>query len=439
LHTDGYAPSSLLALGGIPFAIIDSIQVSRGIIAAMAPSFDETPDGRPEDRQSDDSFDAGAPDRVVPFGKYLLLGKIARGGMAEIYRARPATGVPSQLLAIKCMRAHLARESRFVEMFIREGKLAMMLDHPGIVRTFDVGSVDGHYFITMEHIAGKDLNHVLRRCQETGRRIPIPHALYVARCLAEALGYAHALATHEGRALSVVNRDVSLSNIRLSYEGDVKLLDFGIAQAVLQVTSEIGILKGKFSYMSPEQIRGLPLDRRTDIFSAGIVLHEMLTCERLFRDDSEFVLMEMVRRAEVRPPSAFNSRVPPELDRVVMHALERDPDLRYQDAASLSRDLDGLLGAYQFSSSELGEFVRSLFAADHRKDQAIVSACLAGAPGKEEQEPADVTRRHERQRSRRRRWPSPAVPPARLRSSLIWAISLGLLLLGFLILMLALR
>ncbi len=387
-------------------------------------------------RRTDDGFDAGSPEETVPFGKYLLQGRIARGGMAEVYRARAVSGVPAELLAVKCMRASLAKESRFVEMFIREGKLAMMLTHPGIVRTLDVGSVDGRYFITMEYLGGKDLNHILRRCQETGRRVPIPHALHVGQVLAGALAYAHGLQGPSGKPLNIVNRDVSPSNVRVSYEGDVKVIDFGIAQAVVQVTSEIGVLKGKFSYMSPEQIRGLPLDHRTDIFSAGIVLHEMLTCERLFRDESEFVLMEMVRSASVKPPSTFNPRVPPEVDAVVMKALEREPSARYQDAAELAADLARLLHAYQFSPTELGELVRGLFPADYRKDQAVVAACLASRSARSEGTPAGVPASARPPRPPRRQR-HPRRTSARTR--LLWGAAIGLLLAALAILVLALR
>ena len=195
----------------------------------------------------------------------------------------------------------------------------------------------------MEYIGGRDLTQVLRRCQETQQRIPVPHAVYIAARIAEGLHFAHTLAGPDGRPLNIVNRDVSPSNVRLSYDGDVKLLDFGIAQALMKFTSEIGILKGKFSYMSPEQIRGMPLDARTDVFSAGIILHEMLTTEKLFRGDTEFALMEKVRKAEVPPPSDFNRRVTPELDAISLKALARDVADRYQSAAQLAADLDALI------------------------------------------------------------------------------------------------
>jgi eukaryotic-like serine/threonine-protein kinase len=310
----------------------------------------------------------GAPNDPSPFGPYHLLGLIARGGMAEVYRGRYANErPPKQLLAIKVMRQQLARESRFIDMFHHEGKLAAMLRNRCIVNTREVGEIDGRHYIAMEYIGGRDLTQVLRRCQETGQRIPIPHAVYIAARIAEGLHFAHTLDQH-GRALNIVNRDVSPSNVRLGYDGEVKLLDFGIAQALMKFTSEIGILKGKFSYMSPEQIRGMPLDARTDVFSAGIILHEMLTTEKLFRGDTEFALMEKVRKAEVAAPSEFNRRVNPELDAITLRALARDVADRYQTAAQLAADLDALIAGYRFDPKELRQFVRQLFRTEYAKE-----------------------------------------------------------------------
>jgi serine/threonine protein kinase len=325
----------------------------------------------------------GSPTDPTPFGKYLLLGLIARGGMAEVYRAKarsgPLANPPGNLLAIKCMRPQLAKESRFVEMFIREGKLAVLLDQQSIVRTFEIGRIEGRYFIAMEYIGGKDLTQILRRCQESNQRIPIPHACFIASKMSEGLHYAHTRTDDEGRPLNIVNRDVSPSNVRISYDGDVKLLDFGIAQAMLKFTSEIGVLKGKFSYMSPEQIRGMPVDARTDVFSTGIILHEMLTTEKLFRGDTEFALMEKVRKADVAPPSKFNRRVPEALDRIVLKALARDLPDRYQSAAELAADLNAFAAQYRFQPSELQEFMRNLFRADYQKEADEVAACRAAS------------------------------------------------------------
>jgi serine/threonine protein kinase len=284
-----------------------------------------------------------------------------------------------RLLAIKCMRPQLAKEARFVEMFIREGKLAVLLDHDNIVRTYEIGRIEGRYFIAMEYIGGKDLTQILRRCQESNQRIPVPHACFITARMAEGLHYAHTRSDGENRQLNIVNRDVSPSNVRISYEGDVKLLDFGIAQAMLKFTSEIGVLKGKFSYMSPEQIRGMPVDARTDVFSTGIILHEMLTTEKLFRGDTEFALMEKVRKAEVPPPSKFNRRVPEALDRIVLKALARDLPDRYQSAKELGEDLVQFIAQYRFQTSEMQEFMRNLFRADYQKEVDEIESCRSAS------------------------------------------------------------
>jgi eukaryotic-like serine/threonine-protein kinase len=322
---------------------------------------------------------SGAPNDPVAFGPYYLLGLIARGGMAEVYRARPQSG-EKKLFAVKVMRPQLAREARFVDMFNREGKLAMLLKNRCIVETVEVGEIDTRHFIAMEYIGGRDLTQVLRRCQETQQRIPVPHAVYIAARIAEGLHFAHTLIGPDGRLLNIVNRDVSPSNVRLSYDGDVKLLDFGIAQALMKFTSEIGVLKGKFSYMSPEQIRGMPLDARTDVFSAGIILHEMLTTEKLFRGDTEFALMEKVRKAEVAPPSGFNRRVTPELDAISLRALARDVADRYQSAAQLAADLDALIAGYRFDPKELRQFVRQLFRKEYAIEQEETQQALEAEP-----------------------------------------------------------
>ncbi len=321
----------------------------------------------------------GAPTDPVPFGKYYLLGLIARGGMAEVYRARVQN--EKRLLALKVMRPQLAREARFIDMFHREGKLAMLLDNRCIVRTVEVGQHDSKYYITMDYIGGRDLTQVLRRCQESQQRIPVPHAVFIAARIAEGLHFAHTLIGPDGRPLNIVNRDVSPSNVRLSYDGEVKLLDFGIAQALMKFTSEIGILKGKFSYMSPEQIRGMPLDARTDVFSAGIILHEMLTTEKLFRGDTEFALMEKVRKAEVPPPSNYNRRVTPELDAICLRALARDVADRYQNAQQLAADLDALIAGYRFDPKELRQFMRQLFRKEYAKELEETELALQSEPG----------------------------------------------------------
>ena len=324
----------------------------------------------------------GTPDDPRAFGKYYLLGLIARGGMAEVYRARLIrSDREPELLAIKVMRPSIAAERRFVDMFNSEGQLAMLLDNPSIVATREVGRVESRHFIAMEYLSGQDLTHILRRCQERGQRIPIPHAVYIASHIAEGLDYAHRLTGPDGRPLNIVNRDVSPSNVRVTYDGHAKMLDFGIAQALMKFTSEIGILKGKFSYMSPEQIRGMPVDARSDVFAAGIILHEMLTTEKLFRGDTEFALMEKVRKAEIQPPSHYNRRVSKELDDITMRALRRDIADRYQSAAEMSSDLSKILSGYNFDSGELKQFLRQLFRREADDEAAACEIALRSMPG----------------------------------------------------------
>lgn len=336
-------------------------------------------------------FNPGTPAEPVRFGHYYLLGLIARGGMAEVYRARLVDpgDKPGRMLAIKVMRPELVREARFVDMFHREGQLALLLRNEAIVETVELGDIDGRHYIAMEYIGGRDLTQILRRCQKSNLRIPVPHAVHIGVGIAQGLEFAHNLTGSDGRPLSLVNRDVSPSNVRIAFTGEVKLLDFGIAQALMKFTSEIGVLKGKFSYMSPEQIRGMPVDQRTDIFSAGIIIHEMLTTEKLFRGDTEFALMERVRKAEVAPPSKFNRRVSPELDRIVMKALARDVSQRYQDSADLYADLKQVLDGYRFDVRELRDFMRKEFRREYTKDLQETAEAMESIPVDERVAPAD--------------------------------------------------
>jgi eukaryotic-like serine/threonine-protein kinase len=371
-----------------------------------------------KDKGKSNKLNPGSPTEPSPFGPYYLLGLIARGGMAEVHRARlRELRAQPELLAIKVMRPELARETRFVDMFHREGQLAVLLQNRSIVRTLEVGRIEGRHYIAMEYIGGRDLTQVLRRCQKSNLRIPVPHAVYIAARIAEGLDFAHRLVGPDGRQLNIVNRDVSPSNVRLAYSGDVKLLDFGIAQALMKFTSEIGVLKGKFSYMSPEQIRGMPVDARTDVFSTGIILHEMLTTEKLFRGDTEFALMEKVRKAEVDPPSKFNRRVTPELDAIVLKALARDVADRYQSAAELHRDLSRLLEGYRFDPRELREFMRKEFRREFLKEEEEAQQALVAssdgprAPEGDEIEPITAVSRR-RMSATTAEVPKQAPPPA---------------------------
>jgi TonB family protein len=289
---------------------------------------------------------ASGPDR---FGQYEILERIAAGGMAELYKAK-RTGVEGfqKIVAIKKILPHMADDEAFVTMFADEAKLAAQLNHPNIIHIYDLGKIQaGGYFIAMEYVDGRDLRAIETSAREIGAPFPVPLAVYVASKVASALDYAHRRRDAEGNDLNIVHRDVSPQNILISYEGDIKLCDFGIAKAASKASrTQSGALKGKIQYMSPEQAWGKPIDRRSDLFSLGVVLHELLTGQRLFRGDTDINVLEKVRSAEVAPPSKSNPEVPQNLDAVVMKALARDPDERYANASDMLRDLDSVLYSY---------------------------------------------------------------------------------------------
>lgn len=279
--------------------------------------------------------------RPTPFGKYLLLDRIGMGGMAEVFRAK-TQGVEgfARLVAIKRILPHLAEDSRFVEMFVSEAKLASRLRHANIAQVIELDRVGGEHFIVMEYVGGRDLlnlrNH-LRRRDET---LPIELAAYIVAQVAQGLAHAHDLCDESGQPLHIVHRDISPQNILVSFEGAVKLIDFGIARAATdRIATRAGVLKGKYAYMSPEQVENQPTDARSDLFSLGAVLYELLTNERLFEGSNEFITLEKVREAKASPPSQLNPNVPAALDDIVLKALARDPRQRFPHAAAFEEAL----------------------------------------------------------------------------------------------------
>ena len=288
--------------------------------------------------------------KPLPFGKYYLLERINVGGMAEVFKAK-TYGVEGfeRLLAVKRILPNIAEDEEFITMFIDEAKIAVQLNHANIAQIFDLGKVDDSYFIALEYVHGKDLRAIFDRCRAISEAMPIPQACFITMKVCEGLDYAHNKRDSTGREMHLVHRDVSPQNILISYEGEVKLVDFGIAKAAGKASkTEAGILKGKFGYMSPEQVRGLPLDRRSDIFSVGIVLYELLTGERLFLGESDFSTLEKVRNVEILPPSTYNRKVAEELEQIVLKALAKDVEDRYQNAIDLHDDLQ----AYMYTSGE---------------------------------------------------------------------------------------
>jgi len=278
--------------------------------------------------------------KPIPYGPFLLLDRIAIGGMAEVYVAIRRDDPGARLHAVKRILPTLAEDRELVEMFLDEARLVVQLEHPGILPVHELGKHGDGYFIAMEYVAGRDLRALLDRLRAAGERLPVPLAAHVAWRVADALDHAHRKCDARGHPLRIVHRDVSPANVLLGFDGSVRIIDFGIAQAAIRPRPPGAVLRGKFGYMSPEMVRGEPLDQRSDVFALGAVLHEMLTEERLFTGASELAVMEKVRVAEVPPPSARVPGLPPGLDALVLRALARDPAERWAWASELR---DGLV------------------------------------------------------------------------------------------------
>ncbi len=302
------------------------------------------------------------------FGKYLLLERLNVGGMAEVFVAK-AFGVEGfeRILAIKKILPTMAEDAEFITMFIDEARISVQLNHANVVHIHELGKHDDAYYIAMEYVSGKDLRSLLERFRRRKEIMPTAMAVFVATKICEGLDYAHRKKDARGQDLHIIHRDVSPQNILLSYEGEVKIIDFGIAKAANRSQkTQAGILKGKFGYMSPEQVRGLPIDRRSDVFAVGVIIYEMLTGEKLFVGESDFSTLEKVRNADVPLPRQFNPNIPAGLERVVMKSLAREAEDRYQWGSDLQEDLMRFLlaGDAIYSGKHLAAFMKDAFAED---------------------------------------------------------------------------
>ncbi|HUQ04355.1 MAG TPA: protein kinase [Kofleriaceae bacterium] len=296
------------------------------------------------------------------FGPYQLVKQIAVGGMAEIHLAK-TKGIAGfeKFCALKMIHPNFAQDEQFIEMLIDEAKIAVQLQHVNIAQTFDLGRVGDTYYITMEFVDGADLYKILRRGSEHDVDFPVDVAAYVAKEMSTGLDYAHRKRDGAGVNLGIVHRDVSPQNVLVSMAGEVKLVDFGIAKATMKVRqTAVGVIKGKYYYMSPEQAWGERLDHRSDIFSAGIVLYEMLTGQMLYLEEDINKLLDMVRRANIAPVRTLRKDVPPQLERIVMHALAKKPEDRYQNAGDFASDLERFLHTYSpvFTATKLAAHLR---------------------------------------------------------------------------------
>ncbi len=304
----------------------------------------------------------------IPFGKYQLQCKLADGGMAEVFLARQ-TGVEGfeKLVVCKRIRPELSQDAGFVQMFLNEARVAARLNHPNVVQIFELGRVEATYFITMEFIHGEDLRTLTQQAQQLGQPPPFGLSCRILADTLAGLHYAHTRPSADGQPLGLVHRDVSPQNVLVTYEGGVKLVDFGIAkvnQRGLSEQTKAGLFKGKFAYMSPEQSRGLKLDARSDIFAAGVLLWELLTWTRLFKRPNDMATLVAVAEETIPSPRSIDPRIPAELERISMRALERDLSKRYPTAQEMRADLEQLIRAQSWEADALAlaGYMNRLFA-----------------------------------------------------------------------------
>lgn len=297
------------------------------------------------------------------FGKYLLYERIAVGGMAEVFRAKPQSS--DRVLALKRIHPHHLENDDFVSMLIDEAKISFQLDHPNIVQVVDMGRVDKHYFIAMEYIAGRDLRRVIERLAESGRPFPVADACAIIAQVAKGLDYAHAKSDGRGKRMEIIHRDISPQNILCGFDGLTKVIDFGIAKAAGRLMeTQVGILKGKYAYMSPEQAAGGRLDQRTDIFSTGIMLYECLVGKHPFRAPHDLETLRNIKHGTMVPPREANPALPASVERIIFQALSPEKEDRYFTAGALAADLEKALQKIQpgYSQQDCADFVGGLFA-----------------------------------------------------------------------------
>jgi serine/threonine protein kinase len=331
----------------------------------------------------------------VPFGKYLLLDRISVGGMAEVFKAK-SYGVEGfeKIIAIKRILPTMGEDRDFIKMFIDEAKIAGQLAHTNICQIFELGRIDGSHFIAMEYIWGKDLLQIQNRLRKLKSQMPIAMACFVIAKVLEGLDYAHRKRDPLGRPLEIVHRDCSPQNVLVSYEGEVKVIDFGIAKATSRNSRTMaGVLKGKFGYMSPEQVRGLPLDRRSDIFAIGTMFYECLTGERLFQGETDFSTLEKVRNVDIQTPRSVNPAIPEAVEQVILKALAKDVEDRYQWCSEMLADIQHYLISQEvvFTAKSLSGNLKDTFSADLERERAQLETykrvgrdgLIAGVPAAE--------------------------------------------------------
>ncbi len=316
-----------------------------------------------------------AANQPKSFGKYILLDQMAVGGMAELYRAM-ITGVQGfeKLIAIKKILPHLASEEELISSFIDEAKLAALLHHQNIVQIYDFGSLDNSYFIAMEYLFGKNLRLITQKSVEKNLPLPLADALFIVSRICSGLDYAHTLKDFQGKPLNIIHRDISPPNILVTYEGSVKIVDFGIAKAANQTTmTQLGMVKGKVAYMSPEQAAGKIIDNRSDIFSCGILLYELVTGKRMFEGETLHILSH-VRDCVFVAAESIDDQLPQQLIEILHKALAKDPADRYATCSEMEADLEECMyaNAMRPTAHGLSDYLKKLFADEITAEETLI-------------------------------------------------------------------
>jgi eukaryotic-like serine/threonine-protein kinase len=346
----------------------------------------------------------GPQDRQLPtvFGRYLLLKRLSRGGMGEIFLAKLGEILGfEKLVIIKKILPNLAADQEFIKRFIDEAQVAIKLNHANVAPVFEVGKVDGEYFLAIEYIEGRDLRRVMARQREERTRLPSDLCLYVARDLVNGLAYAHRRTDDKGQSLALVHCDISPPNVMISFEGEVKVIDFGIAKSAIRIAgSNPNMGFGKFGYMAPEQlVRGGVVDKRTDVYAAGVVLYELLTGERLFMfpEGADYrQIARMVTAGKIVPPSVRDPRIDPDLDPIVMKALATHKDERYAVAEEFRDAIQTKLSQLNptISADALAHYMRGLFKEEITEEHRLVATMKAIDMAPFQEELTQATEQH---------------------------------------------
>ncbi len=315
--------------------------------------------------------------------RYRVVEKIASGGMAEVFRAESA-GLEGfkKTVAIKRVLPHLSEKKQFIGMFLDEARLSAHLSHSNCVQVFDIGVGDNTYFIVMEYVDGSDLKGIIEYQKKIGKLMPVEEACLICVRICEGLAYAHELRDSDGESMHIVHRDMSPPNVLLTRHGEVKIVDFGLAKANSQLEhSEPGVIKGKFSYLSPEAALGQDVDARTDIFAVGIILWELLSGRRLFLGDTDLETVRQVQAAKIPSIRQFNPHVSAELERVLAKSLAGDPQQRYSTARELGADLNSVMFSYgrSVSSFDLAGLVAPIWAERRAKKKIDARKSIIGS------------------------------------------------------------